>query len=124
DFIYVPDVRENRVFVLGEVVRPGVVPFREELHIVEALAQVGYFTDRAQPSGVYVVRGGVKQPQIVQVDIYEVVQGKQRPLPLQRDDIVFVSRSLLGNVNRVLTLLTPSLQAAITAALAAQAINP
>ncbi len=123
DFIYVPDVRDNRVFVLGEVVRPGVVPFREELHIIEALASVGYFTDRAQPKEVYVVRGGLKQPQVVRLDIKEIVQGKQKALPLQRDDIVYVSRSALGNWNRVASLLLPSFQTAVTTLLATQALR-
>ena len=104
------------MFVLGEVVHPGIVPFREELHVVAALAQVGDVTDRAQPSRVYVVRGDLKHPQVVQVDVKEMEQGQQRPYPLRRDDIVFVTRSALGSWNRFLTLLIPSFQTAVTAA--------
>src|SRR5262249_4872854 len=120
DFIYIPDVRDNRVFVLGEVVRPGVVPFREELHVVAALAQVGDITDRGQPSRVYVVRGDLKNPYVIQVDITPMVQGRERPFPLRRDDIVFVTRSPLGSWNRFVSLLIPSIQTALTAAIAAR----
>jgi len=121
DFIYIPDVRDNRVYVLGEVVRPGIVPFREELHVIAALAQVGDITDRGQPIRVYVVRGDLKQhPQVVQVDISQMVRGRQRPFPLRRDDIVFVTRSALGSWNRVVSLLLPSIQTALTAAILAR----
>jgi len=120
DFIYIPDVRDNRVFVLGEVVHPGVVPFREELHVIAALAQVGDITDRGQPSRVYVVRGNLKNPHVIQVDIAQMVQGRERPFPLRRDDIVFVTRSVLGSWNRFVSLFLPSIQTALTAAIAAR----
>lgn len=124
DFIYIPDVRDNRVYVLGEVVRPGAVPFREDLHVIAALAQVGDITDRGQPSWVYVVRGDLRQqPQVIQVDVQQMVRGRQRPFPLRRDDIVFVTRSALGSWNRFVTLLMPSFQAALTAATLAIAVR-
>jgi polysaccharide export outer membrane protein len=115
DFIYVPDVNDNKVFVLGEAVRPGIVRFNEEITIIEALAQVGDVTDRAQRSRVLVVRGNLRQPQIIEVDVNEIVRGQQNPFPLQRNDIVYVTRSALGSWNRLLTLLLPSLQAILTA---------
>jgi polysaccharide export outer membrane protein len=115
DFVYVPDVNDNKVFVLGEAIRPGVVRFNEEITIVEALAEVGDVTDRAQRSRVLVVRGNLQQPQIIEVDMNQIVSGQQNPLPLQRNDIVYVTRSALGSWNRLLTLLLPSLQTILTA---------
>jgi polysaccharide export outer membrane protein len=114
DFVYVPDVNDNKVFVLGEALRPGIVRFNEEITVVEALAQVGDVTDRAQRRRVLVIRGNLQQPQVIEVDINQIVEGQQNPLPLQRNDIVYVTRSGLGNWNRILTLLLPSLQAVIT----------
>jgi polysaccharide export outer membrane protein len=114
DFVYVPDVNDNKVFVLGEAVRPGIVRFNEEITIVEALAQVGDVTDRAQRSRVLVVRGHLHQPQIIEVDVNQIANGQQSPLPLQRGDIVYITRSALGSWNRILTLLLPSIQAIIT----------
>jgi hypothetical protein len=69
----------------------------------------------ASTSRVYIVRGDLKHPQVVQVDITQMVQGR-RHFPLRRDDIVFVTRSALGSWNRFLTRLLPSLQGALTAA--------
>jgi hypothetical protein len=43
------------------------------------------------------------------------VSGQQNPLPLQRNDIVYVTRSALGSWNRLLTLLLPSLQTILAA---------
>ena len=115
DFVYVPDVNDNKIFVLGEAIRPGVVRFNEEITIVEALAEVGDVTDRGQRSRVLVVRGNLQQPQIIEVDINQIVSGQQNPLPLQRNDIVYVTRSALGSWNRLLTLLLPSLQTILAA---------
>jgi polysaccharide export outer membrane protein len=114
DFVYVPDVNDNKVFVLGEAVRPGVVRFNEEITIIEALAQVGDVTDRAQRRRVLVVRGHLGQPEIIELDMNQITSGQQPPFPLQRNDIVYVTRSALGSWNRLLTLLLPSLQAVIT----------
>ena len=115
DFVYVPDVNDNKIFVLGEAIRPGVVRFNEEITIVEALAEVGDVTDRGQRSRVLVIRGNLQQPQIIEVDINQIVSGQQNPLPLQRNDIVYVTRSALGSWNRLLTLLLPSLQTILAA---------
>jgi polysaccharide export outer membrane protein len=115
DFVYVPDVNDNKIFVLGEAVRPGIVRFNEEITIVEALAQVGDVTDRAQRSRVLVIRGNLQQPQVIEIDVNQIVDGQQNPFPLQRNDIVYVTRSALGSWNRLLTLLLPSLQTILTA---------
>jgi polysaccharide biosynthesis/export protein len=67
DVINVPERRSNKVFVLGEVIRPNslVMP-RGELTLAEALADVGGVNPLSANAGqVYVIRAGDKnRPQV------------------------------------------------------------
>ncbi len=46
----------GRVFVLGEVARPGVYPLRGALNLLEALALAGGLTEFADPDDIVVLR--------------------------------------------------------------------
>jgi polysaccharide export outer membrane protein len=113
DVIYVPDSRDNRFFVLGEVVKPGVVKYTEPMDVVEAVAQAGGFLITAQRGQVVVVRGDVRSPQIYEVNVLGMMEGRfGERFTLQRNDIVYIPRTFIADWNVFVTQLLPTLQAA------------
>lgn len=54
--VIVHEVNATRVFVTGEVARPGAFPIRGKMSVLQALAMAGGFTDFANKGGLMVIR--------------------------------------------------------------------
>jgi polysaccharide export outer membrane protein len=112
DIIYIPNVQDLRVYVIGEVKAPKVVPFAGRvLTVAEAIASAGDFKSSAKQSNLKVIRGGLEQPTIITVDFEQIVKGNfSENIALHSEDIVFAPASFVGEWNKILELITPSLQ--------------
>ncbi len=111
DVVYVPDSRDNRFFILGEVFKPGVVGYTEPMDVVEAVAHAGGFLITAQRNQVVVVRGDVRAPQIYAVDALGMMEGRFGDrFTLQRGDIVYVPRMPIADWNVFLSQILPTIQ--------------
>lgn len=118
DVVNVSRAEDNKVFVLGEVVRPKSMPMgRNGMSLAEALADTGGLDEReADASGVFVFR---KAPpgQEHGIDVYQLNAKNAAALvlaesfQLQPRDIVYVTAAPLARWNRVLSLLVPSVTA-------------
>jgi polysaccharide export outer membrane protein len=82
----------KKVYVIGEVERQGVYPYTGEMTAFEAVEEAGSFTRRAALGRVILVRGDMKNPKVIDVDLKRVVKRgmKQNDLFLQPDDIVYI----------------------------------
>lgn len=56
--VIIHEVNASRVFVTGEVARPGAYPLRGKVSIVQAVALAGGFTPFADYDGIVVIRQG------------------------------------------------------------------
>lgn len=115
DVVFVPSRRpdtEEKVFVLGEVRSPGAYPFIPNMRLSQALAVAGGTTETAVLESARVIRGGVHNPQVVEVDVKSVIQGRDQSqdLTLETNDLILVPRSRIGNWNAFLAKLQPTLQ--------------
>ena len=115
DVVYIPDSEDTIVFVMGEVNNPGAVPIKVRLTVTQALALSGGTTEDADLANIYLVRdpsvegGGTP----IRIDYEELIEtGNFRSnLELQSGDILYVSRSGLGDLNYVLRKLAPAVNA-------------
>lgn len=97
-------VRQDEVFVFGEVASPSVVPLRRAVTAAQAVAQAGGFKDSASRDMVSVIRldgDGIIRALPVAVDL----PGQPAELmalqnfPLRSGDIVFIPKSDLAQFN-------------------------
>ena len=118
DVVNVSRSDDNKVFVLGEVVRPKSMPMgRNGMSLAEALSDTGGLDEReADASGIFVFRKA--QPgQEHGIDVYQLNAKDAAALvladsfQLQPRDIVYVTAAPLARWNRVLSLLVPSVTA-------------
>jgi protein involved in polysaccharide export with SLBB domain len=109
DFVYVPSILSQEVYVLGAVRFPAALPYMERMTLVSAIAggtglehynwisatgfDPGPFAKDAWPSHVAILRGSLAQPGIMVVDFNAIVKGKALDVPLQPGDIVYVPNS-------------------------------
>jgi len=112
DIIYIPNVQDQRVYVIGEVKKPTIVPFAGKiLRVAEAIASAGDFTISAKKSNIKIIRGGLENPTVITVDFNKITEGDLgENIALYSEDIVYVPASLVGEWNKILKQITPSLQ--------------
>ena len=111
DILYLPSNRDQKVFVLGEVGSPTIVPlYKGQLKLVDALTQAGYVTNTALKDQIKVIRGGLNNPMMRTIDLAALEEGDGRQnIILQAGDIIYVPNSFIGKVNDVLVEITPSM---------------
>lgn len=96
DVIYVPDNRDQKVFVLGEVNRQTAIPIRDRMTLLEAIAEAGGFTRDANKESVVVMRGNLSEPEIMKIDARHFAAN----IPLKHGDILYVGSSTFADVER------------------------
>jgi polysaccharide export outer membrane protein len=89
--VYV-EVLNKRIFVLGEVNKPGVVPIdKEKMTLFEAIAHAGDLTDSAQRDEIIILSNSeVKGMKLRKVDLTNFDTMKYASLMLRPNDIVYV----------------------------------
>jgi len=111
EYIRFPDVSISlrkmggqRVIILGEVKSPGVYSLKERRTVLEAVALAGGFTKDAVLNSVIVIKGGLKNPKPRRVDLASTLRkGKvEEDIFLESQDIVYVPRKFIANLNYVL----------------------
>ncbi len=126
DIVDVPDRVNSRVFVLGEIVRPAIIPMnRGRLTLADAIANAGSIDNHtSDPHMIYVVRGiapeagphhtvktSLTTPQVFRLDMTLVDSLMlMTKFELKPSDVVYVQIASSARFNRLLDLITPSLQ--------------
>jgi len=112
DIIYIPNINEKKFYVLGEVAKPGVVYYSDPVDLVEALARAGGFLTTARRSQVVVVRGDIRSPQIYEINLLSMMEGRSMErFAMQKGDIVYIPRTAIADWNVFLSQILPTLQA-------------
>ncbi len=92
----------QKIYVTGEVNLPNVVDLKNGFSVLQAIAQVGGFTDTAHKNEVVLIRKKADgRPQVFQLDLEKVIDGTDmsQDITLQPLDVVFVPKSHIANVN-------------------------
>jgi len=114
DTVFVPERppgEEKRVFLLGEVRKPGPVPYYANMTMAEVIAGAGGWTDNAWFDDARLIRWDPKSPQIVAIDLKRLVLDGDRSIDqvLRPNDVVFIPRHPVADWNAILAQLRPTL---------------
>jgi len=111
DTLLVPSITDSKVFVFGEVNKPGVVFIRDgNLSLMEAVSECAGLTPEADPAGIRIIRGPLSRPEIYIADINQLVRGNAaHNVPLRRGDIVFVPAKGVVHWHRFMQRILPPL---------------
>lgn len=87
--LLVQEYNNNRIFVLGEVRKPGQYNFPGRPLLLSALARAEGLTDKADMRGCTIVRGN---GMLIEIDLYDLLRKGDRSLniPLLPEDAVYV----------------------------------
>jgi len=125
DMVYVPDKTDWKVYVLGEIKKPGIVPMDSRgLTLTDAIAATeGLDLVNAKKSEIRIFRGSWQKPQAFTLSIEDVYRSGTS-IQLHPGDTIVAGTRGLATWSRTITLLTPWMQsgatiAAVSAAFAA-----
>jgi len=90
----------KKVMVLGEVASPGVYSVTGAQTILEAISLAGGFSKDAVASSVVLIRGGFGNPRPQRINLSRALTGDIRQnVVLQSEDVVFVPKKFIANLN-------------------------
>jgi polysaccharide export outer membrane protein len=110
-------LKVKRVFVFGDVKKPGMVPMMRHMTVLQALAAVDTYQETALMEEIRVIRGGdLAKPHIMIADLARAFTygDLTRNIALEENDIVFVPREHLGDAAEAAKKMMPIIQTSIT----------
>ncbi len=121
-------LRVKRVFIFGDVKKPGMIPMSRNMTVLQAIAQADSYNETAILDEIRIVRGNLQQPEFLTADLSRLFSDGDMSgnLPLEENDIIYVPRSKLGDVAAAANIVLPIISTLIQpfyGALAIEAIT-
>lgn len=111
DIVNVPDRQFNKVFVLGEVLKPGsYLMNKKRKSLADALAEAGYIDQlSSNPRWIFVMRNQADKPELFHLDSRspDAILLADR-FPLHPRDIIYVDAADVVRWNRVISNILPT----------------
>ena len=104
--------KERKIYVLGEVERPGVYSFSSGMTTLQALALAGGYKNTAVLKDMRIIRGDLDNPELIRVNLKGTANGKgSKDILLAQNDVIYVPRSAIGDWNNFINLyIRPTLE--------------
>jgi polysaccharide biosynthesis/export protein len=90
--VIVTTINSQRIYIIGEVTRPGAFPMLPGMNVLQGLSSAGGFTQFAKTKGIYVLRMENGKQQKYPVNYKDVVSGKhpEQDISLKAGDTIVV----------------------------------
>lgn len=88
--VTVTEINSRRVYVTGEVTRPGAYPLLPNMTALQAITSASGFTQFANPKKIYILRSESGKQAKHPFNYKAVLDGKQDDIPLQPGDTIVV----------------------------------
>jgi polysaccharide export outer membrane protein len=93
----------QRVFVGGEVIRPGLITLAPGMDPVQAVMQAGGLRETASPASTIIIRKGEdNRPIPIRFNLRKYMKGigETADFQLQPDDVIIVPKSNIAHLNK------------------------
>lgn len=91
--VFLKEQNSQKVFVFGEVNKPGTFPFEDKMSVVQAITLAGGFTKQAAKNSVLVTRTIEDREHRIKVGVDDIGTGRKPNFRLLPGDIIYVSES-------------------------------
>lgn len=105
----------KRIFVFGDVNKPGQYPMTRGMTVLQAIATAENYRETAVLDQVRVIRGDLERPEILTADLSRLFTygDFSRNYSLEENDIVFVPRTRVGDFAAQANVVLPVVFAAL-----------
>jgi len=105
--VYVPPVEEQVVYVFGEVVRPGIIPYNAGMTVLDAILKAGNASQSAQLTTVYLFKDGPENPPVT-LDLSGIIKASPVKTGMNPEvkpkDIIYIPKNTLTNIVEVMSI--------------------
>jgi polysaccharide biosynthesis/export protein len=106
DIVYIPDIEEKLVYVLGEVRNPGAFRLTPNMSFMELLSKAGGPTIDAAPNRINMIRPSQNINQSMALS--ELITPNQKiNVALQEGDVIYVPTNTIAKINYAIQFLNP-----------------
>lgn len=113
DTIFIPSLAQSkrRIYVLGDVKKPGIVEFIGEIRFLDAVSKSGGLGDDAYLPDIRVIRADRDAPQILAINFERFMEHGDltQNIALQDKDVLIIPRRPIANWNKFLQDISPSI---------------
>lgn len=110
DYIYIPSVAQQEVYVLGEVFQQNAFNYREDMTLSQVLSYAKGLQPGAYLKQVHLIRGTLENPYRYIVDYEKILAGFSEDIPLEAGDIVYLPPGPTQQFESVMKTILPLLQ--------------
>ncbi|MEA3370952.1 MAG: polysaccharide biosynthesis/export family protein, partial [Campylobacterota bacterium] len=104
------EITNQRIIVIGEVNEPGIVPVvNGTMNLIEVIARSGYLTKEAERTNIHVIRGNLRDPDVMNYDLTDARSLLSSSLLLKPNDIVYVEARQMDGINKAFNETVPFL---------------
>ncbi|PNR96187.1 polysaccharide biosynthesis/export family protein [Petrotoga olearia] len=105
--VYVPPIEEQVVYVFGEVVRPGIIPYNAGMTVLDAILKAGNASQSAQLTTVYLFKDGPENPPVT-LDLSGIIKASPVKTGMNPEvkpkDIIYIPKNTLTNIVEVMSI--------------------
>jgi len=109
DTIYVPPAEyANKIYILGQVLRPGIYPLKDRMTVLSAIGLASGPTERGELRSTVIVRGGPDKPQRVPCNVARLLDkaDMSQDIELQAGDTIIVPETRRPDWTKISQLLS------------------
>lgn len=92
--VLIREYNSKKIYIFGEVSKPGTFPYEENMNVIQAVLQAGGFTKSAAKNSANVTRIIDGQERKIKVAVQDIGVGIEKNFLLQPGDIIFIPESL------------------------------
>jgi polysaccharide export outer membrane protein len=99
DYIYLAPSEARDIIILGATGNPGYIQYEEGMTITQALLASGGWLDGsygADTQRILLIRGSLKCPQVMPIDLCCILHGKVRDVYIEPGDVIFIANKQFG----------------------------
>ncbi len=118
-FVSLKKIGNKKIIILGEVARPGIYYLNGANNtVLEAVGTAGGFSPSAVLSSVILIHGGFQNPkgQRLNMNRFLLKAGKGQNVLLQPEDIIYVPKNFIANVNYFVSQIVAPIAQGVTTA--------
>ncbi len=83
-----------KVTMLGEIKAQGIYNLiRDRTSLIEVIGEAGGLTEKANPKKIKIIRGDMKNPQVIEVDLSDINTLADSRIMLENNDIIYIGQN-------------------------------
>lgn len=93
--VFVKEYNSKKITVFGQVQKPGIFLYKDNMTIIQAVSEAGGFTNLADQDGTIVTRTVDNRKHRIPVRVQAIGEGREQNFVLRPGDIVWVPTRLM-----------------------------